>query len=203
MAIDDSSPERRNLTIISLAFIVFTLADGEFLNDTMQLQVINVKFNRPDVLIIFAWAMLFWFTYRYWLVHRGKFKTEFRQEFTSYAAHPIIEKFVSKKLNGKLISDDEDGYRVFDIWWENWLIRIRAQYTGKISRHPNRKYASHENPAIKQPDKQARLQGINGWFYGLLVTALSMLKNPSFSGYVVPYILAIFAIISGIFRLIS
>ena len=44
LAYQDSNPERRNLTVLSLCIIIFYLAGGAFLSNEVRLQVINVKF---------------------------------------------------------------------------------------------------------------------------------------------------------------
>ncbi len=42
MQIQDSSPERRNLIILSISIIVFYLAGGELIDNSVRLQVVNI-----------------------------------------------------------------------------------------------------------------------------------------------------------------
>jgi len=70
MPYSDSNPERRNLTVLSLAIIVYYLAGGEFLNNEVKLVIINAKFNNPSVLIAFVWVMLCWFLFRYFVTQK-------------------------------------------------------------------------------------------------------------------------------------
>jgi hypothetical protein len=68
MAIQDSNPERRNLLVLSLCFIVFFLGGGAFSKGEVRLQVITVTFSRPEILSLIIWLLLFWFLYRYWVI---------------------------------------------------------------------------------------------------------------------------------------
>ena len=80
MALDDSNPERRNLMVAAICFIAYFYGGGEFIDQTVTLQVVNVKFQRIEVLGGIAWAMYAWFLYRYWLVNGGRFREEFSAE---------------------------------------------------------------------------------------------------------------------------
>jgi len=71
MAIHDNNPERRNLVVTSLAFIMFYLGDGSINDDAIKIQLINITFNNPEFLRITAWIMLFWFALRYWQTHQN------------------------------------------------------------------------------------------------------------------------------------
>jgi hypothetical protein len=83
MALQDSNQERRNLTVLSLSIIVFYLADGSLQDVNVKLQIINVVFSKPEVLANFAWILLFWFCFRYRIVHKGSWNVSFISEITS------------------------------------------------------------------------------------------------------------------------
>ncbi len=201
MPFEDSSPERRNLIVTSLGFIAFSFAGGEFNDGTVQLEVINATFKHTETLTALVWVIFAWFIYRYWLAHRGKFKNDFRQELRQYAHSKYLTEYVNENENQNLISDNEDGYRAFDAWWQNATIKLEVQYTGKVSRSADGRISSYEHPKTPKPIKHVCLQGFKGWTAGLLVTIECMFNKPSFSGYIVPYILAFIAILGGVFRL--
>ena len=73
MPVSDNNPERRNLTVTSLCFSAYFLAGGHFQDAVVKLQVVNVEFEKPFVLVFMAWAMLFWFALRYWQTSQGEF----------------------------------------------------------------------------------------------------------------------------------
>ncbi len=80
MSISDNNSERKNLTILSLAIILFYLGGGNVSGSGIRLQVVNVTFSNPEVLIYFVWGMLVWFCYRYWVVGQGSWKKAFYDE---------------------------------------------------------------------------------------------------------------------------
>lgn len=80
MAIQDSNPERRNLVVTALAFILYYAGGGTLSDYAVRVTVVNLTFARPDVLAAAAWAMLIWFGLRYWQSSRYKFWSELVQE---------------------------------------------------------------------------------------------------------------------------
>lgn len=61
MPMQDSDPERRNLVLTSLSFIVFYLAGGHITENILKLQIVNISFKNTYVLIVTAWIMIVWF----------------------------------------------------------------------------------------------------------------------------------------------
>ena len=64
-----SDPHRRNLMMISIAFLIFFLGDGELSEEGLRLGMVGVDINSPWVVGLSAWLMLFWFAWQYWLHH--------------------------------------------------------------------------------------------------------------------------------------
>lgn len=65
MAIADGNAERRNLTVLSLAIIVYFIA-GARPTGQIGLPLVNVTFSNTYMLVTVVWMMLFWFNFRYW-----------------------------------------------------------------------------------------------------------------------------------------
>lgn len=65
MPLNDSSPERRNLIVASLAFIIYYLGSGTIQNTDLRIQVVNIHFEDLTFLASFAWIVLFWFLLRF------------------------------------------------------------------------------------------------------------------------------------------
>ena len=66
----DNNPERRNLTILSLAIIIFYLAEGKLVGSNLNFTLVNIRFEDKGMLIIIVWSMLFWFLFRYVVTNR-------------------------------------------------------------------------------------------------------------------------------------
>jgi len=114
MALQDSNPERRNLSVLSLSIIVFYLACGSFTEGTVRLQIVNINFAKPEVLSFFVWGILVWFTFRYWLVHQGNWKEDFYNELQQYTPKFFINKYLIKRFK---LSGDFEGAHYPDRYW--------------------------------------------------------------------------------------
>jgi hypothetical protein len=80
MPYQESNPERRNLTVASLAFLTYFWGGGHLSSSSVKLFIVDAQFTRPGILAVMAWAMLFWFFYRYWLMHWGSYWATFHPE---------------------------------------------------------------------------------------------------------------------------
>lgn len=191
MAIEDSDPERRNLTVMSGAFIIYYLAGGSFKENQITLEVININFSRPTVLAVIAWLMLFWFIYRYWQTHRGKFESEFRIELERYIQRGSLEQYVLKNLR----PPEENVRREFNLYTIRWKIgRPYAMYNNNeftTSQHGHKTYTLNES------ERDMRLSGV-GWMLAIHATLRTLITEGSFASLIVPYILAAVAITCGV-----
>ena len=109
MAISDNNPERRNLTLLSIAIIVFYLAGGYFVGDEIKLIIINVGFHNSDVLGYLVWVMLAWFLFKYWLTSRGAAGELLRrgETFEVKMNYKYIRNYIEKnKTSGAIIKDN-------------------------------------------------------------------------------------------------
>lgn len=70
MTYSDNNPERRNLTILSLAIIIFYLGEGYLLKSEISFTLVNIGFHNQAFLVTFVWIMLFWFLFRYAVTNR-------------------------------------------------------------------------------------------------------------------------------------
>jgi hypothetical protein len=68
----DLNAARRNLILISLAFILFVLGDGSIVNPEgvvqMNFPLGAIRLNNPRVIYIFAWVLFAWFSLRFSLL---------------------------------------------------------------------------------------------------------------------------------------
>ncbi len=197
MAIQDPDPERRNLTVTSIAFIAYFYAGGSFPDASVRLQVVNANFSRPMVLGVIAWVALIWFIYRYWQSHNGKYSIEFDKEFSRWQHMEYIETCVSKSIGKRIVADSEEGYHVIGLRWQGWCVNADIMYASNLKRNREGKFASC---AGKKEEDTIKLTNITGWFIALRATTECIIKYPSFSNYIVPYILAFLAVAGAVVR---
>ncbi len=133
----DTNAARRNLVVISLAFIVYFFAGGSFTDTTVRLQVINAEFSKPIVLVFIAWTIFFWFLYRYWLTHKGSFSREFNKEFSPWHLKSYLYEYLASKTLGS--GDDSDAYFPKAIKWQHGCVVLETEYYVDIERDKNGK----------------------------------------------------------------
>src|SRR5689334_19306077 len=108
MAIEDSRPERRNLTVMSLAFIAYYYAGGH-IADNFQLELVNVTFAYPSLLGGMAWVSLVWFLVRYWQTTTGEMAADFHKELQQHCNTWLLRRYLARSYQRKQ-GDDRDGF---------------------------------------------------------------------------------------------
>lgn len=200
MAIQDNDPERRNLTVTAMAFIAYYYAGGSFSDSTVTLQVISADFSKPEVLAFLAWAALIWFIYRYWQSHRGTFSGGFSTEFDQWRSKKYIHNYAARQLGKELVEDKEEGYHVRSLHWERGAALITLIYAANVKRNEHGKIQSYSTTGDTKDIKIIPMKGLGGRFLSLRATFECWFEHPSFSQYLVPYILAVLAVLGGIYR---
>jgi len=201
MAVQDSSPERRNLLVISLCLIVYFLGGGSFSKDEIRLQVISITFSRPDVLCVIIWLMFFWFLYRYWVVNYSAFGTEFNSEvndlrtkkFFRYYIEQKIEKPLAALVGGNNVS--ETGIIVEWLRWHEGSLRANV-CEKKIGRDEFGGIRT-QGPVDGGLKETLLLKGCKGRFITCRLFVACIFQKPSFTSYISPYLFSFFAIILG------
>ncbi|MCC5855110.1 MAG: hypothetical protein JJU10_05415 [Idiomarina sp.] len=100
MELSEHVPERRNLTVISLAFIAYYFGGGELVGDKLHLGVVSAEFSNAKFLAIMAWIIFGWTIWRFWVVTRNQLIVSLNRElkdeffFNKYLA--IAEELISK-----------------------------------------------------------------------------------------------------------
>lgn len=202
MVIHDSDPERRNLVVASLAFIIFFYAGGSFPESSVRLQVINANFTKPEVLSYIAWCIFGWFIYRYWLTHRGNFASGFANELNEWRIKRYITNYINKYFGQELrpnVSTSE--YLATSMGWSSGKVVVTCSYQS-VRRDINGKVSvvSSQSDNNGKPTKYIKLTSLKGWVLATRATFGCILSKPSFSNYLVPYILAVIAIVGAIYH---
>lgn len=183
--------------VISIAFIAYFYAGGSFPDSNVRLQVIDASFDKPEILALMAWTAFAWFLYRYWQSHTGQFTKEFRKEFSEWQNKEYISSYAFKRIGQHQISNSDEGFHVNAIRWDRGSVIISFMHAKKISRSPNGKISSSQDPENRKNQDPIRMTDFMGWILALRATTACMFKYPSFSSYVVPYLLAAMAIVGA------
>lgn len=199
MAIQDSDPERRNLMVISMAFIVYFYAGGSFPENEVRLQVINASFSNPKVLGVIAWVLLFWFLYRYWQKHSSSFSDGFKNEIYSYYKRKYFSKYVSKKLGSPIIKDEDEGYHIDGMKREDGKVGIQYSYASSVGR--DEKTGEINSWSNRKDDDRGvvYLDDFGGRVLNMRANIECCFRHPSFASYVVPYIVFTLALFGPIY----
>lgn len=186
MPLADNDPSRRNLMVTSLAFIAYFWADGCFTDSTVTLQVVNVSFDKPDVLAKMAWALLFWFALRYWQLHKKLVRETYIKEIRDKANSKITTWYLKRRVNRKDLPVPL-GFKVAD---GSLLIRteeviIDEEVDGE-----------HIRQAVDTGD--IKVTGFYGRILKIVTFVKLVFQEPGFGSYAVPYVLFAFAVVLGI-----
>jgi hypothetical protein len=187
MAIQDSDPERRNLMVISMAFIVYFYAGGSLTESEVRLQVINVSFSNPKVLAAIGWGLLFWFFYRYWQKHSSSFTNGFNNEIYKYYNKGYFSKYVSKKLGKPIIKYENEDYRIEGIIKKDGKFGIKYAYIHSVDRDEKTGEVKSWTSSVDD-EREIYLDDFIGHCLRFRAYVECCFRHPSFASYVVPYI---------------
>lgn len=189
MSIQDSSPERRNLLVLSMGIIIFYLAGGEFIDQSVRLQIINVKFANPDMLKSIVWVLLLWFIFRYWVTMRGTWSNPFYSEVNYLPAKDsIIYSYIVKRFD--LTDDlsnalDNDRHYVLVDSNQNPTSETRLKF-----KHVYKTAKGQANDFISATTIMDKLV--------VMATIIrALIFKPTLTTYFMPYFLAAIAIVLG------
>ncbi|EPN4988714.1 hypothetical protein [Vibrio alginolyticus] len=199
MAIQDSNAERRNLIMISMSLIVFFYSGGAFTDETVRLQVVNVHFSRPLVLVVIVWAVFFWSLYRYWLIHNGAFSSKFMAEIRQMKNDRVIVKYIERKQGIKLIEYPQtDGYIIDTIVFETGVLVPEISIARNVTWSNDRSMQSYSLNKDLGFDRFIRLNSARGLLAQVSLLLKCAFSKKSFSEYLAPYLLAFLAILGPI-----
>lgn len=176
MTIQDSSPERRNLVVLAVSIIIFYLAGGEFIDQSVKLQIINVKFANPDMLKHFVWVLLLWFIFRDWVTMQGSWKNDFGKEISQVILDSSYHPYLHDVLNVTQPLEDEHYIIKYTPAHGFSFGRIRAKSTSATY------------------GRASKISGITGYIIFIKTLAYIVFTKPTLSTYAVPYCLATWAI---------
>ena len=175
MTYADNNPERRNLTILSLAIVIYYIGEGYLINPQISFTLINVGFKNKEALVVVVWVMLIWFLFRYVVTNRHSHGEDLAKSLLQinmdYA--PVRTYLINKGVN---INQNVN----FD--------------KATVS------FNSNSNWYIGFPNQQTILSGLDGYLIIKLYLLKIALKHRATTDYYTPYAVFLVAISMGIHK---
>jgi hypothetical protein len=222
MPIQYSDPETRNLSVTSVAFIAYFSAGGTFIDGMVNLSVINAKFTNPFILGVMAWVLLFWFFYRYWLTHYGKFSIAYWAEIEQYKNHPKIRSYFADNVREGALLDlklrpvvpmmADEGWIINGISRVNGQAHIIAEYATAVERnnngtvkamHSSQASVRHRRERGDYIDAEIPFNGLVGRLIWMQLNIKYCFEQRAFTDYMTPYILFSVAILAALWCVVS
>jgi len=191
MTIHDTSPERRNLILLSLAFIIFYLADGHLTDDTVRVMVINLTFGRPYMLKYFTWLMLIWFCLRFWQKFGFNFWPKLRAEIMSEKVPASLGKYAESKARGQLMANDKLPDQSIKVW-SSLAIVADVYIIESYSFYVRCNFINEPGSILHK--ENIKLHGIRNVVYPIREILIHSVKDNAFSEQLMPYLLFLFAV---------
>lgn len=185
MPISDSNPERRNLVLISLAFILFYAAGGSFDGEKITLLVVNLQFSRPEVLTIFVWVFLFWFALRFYQKSHLVYQNELWAEIMRGGVPKSLSSKVCQLAKNQLQGTSRDDHYEKTVTAQD----IRRNGYWGISVVCN--FKSDRSTIVHQ--EVVDLGGIQGFAYRLREVVSHAITGNAIAEHLIPYILFVVA----------
>lgn len=198
MTIQDSNAERRNLCLLSLAIIIFYLGDGKLTDEIVRFQVVNIQFDRPEILVYFVWVLILWFALRYWQTHRHKPKQSFKEDIESISNSKLMILYAKKEFN--LPYNEIHGFNAVSLSILNSKWRIRCQRVLDADLDEQGKFK-----VIKGTDwtESKEITGIKGSALKILLRLHAIATKPGVSAYTVPYVLFFMALLMPLIEVLK
>lgn len=203
MEIQDSLPERRNLIIISLAFIIYFYAGGQFTGEEIKLVVINAKFTKPLVLQIIVWLGFFYCIWRYWLVTRGEFLKSYAVDTNGFLYLDTQLKYIQDRCPVKIVTGASYDYSLNFLGFKGCLIEADIVYNRSYSANIAlstiqdtnlRKIEFYIRKHGEPPRYKVRFNDISGIAISLVTFFKVATTRPSVTLFLMPYLLVTIAI---------
>lgn len=104
--IADGHAERRNLTVLSIAIIIYFLGGASLKGHNLSLPMVSITFTNTWVLVVMVWVSLAWFQFRYWQEARAKYRGGTVSKIESHAkGDEGLKRYIQKESGHK---DRED-----------------------------------------------------------------------------------------------
>lgn len=194
MGISDSNPERRNLTVLAVAIILFYLGGARLVGTGLNLPMVNVEFTRTWALQAALWGALIWFHFRYWQTWKDEGKKAIRDDMESFFHCPGVLKYL--KENVKVPNDQKTVFKANGLILSSNAKRI--QYDKTITH-------SFQNGQWKklQPPKPHKgcgedITGVDGKLLLINLFFRALVVKGGILAYYSPYVFSFIAVVMGL-----
>jgi len=179
----DKNPERRNLMMTSLAFIVFYLGDARPIENEIRLMFINLHFSDAQALIYMAYTMWGWFFWRYWIQNKGSVFGNLRNDVSAAANEKprTLAGYVSRDTELVFQSSTPGGFVVKALNWKNTRFGLPKRWAVVA-----RVYTNYEKA---WQDREIPLVGFSGKVVLFKLYMAAIFTRDSFGALLIPYLL--------------
>lgn len=194
-SIADVDPHRRNLMMLSIAFIAYFLSGAQMDADGLRLGMIGVDITRPWVIGVIAWLMLFWFAWQYWLHSHESALETFRTKAVSTTARisPRFQRAASVIIGVPYL----DQAKIGEACWTVRRIRV-STFLGAWALAYQKGTKSNAGGFSGGGEVNCSVSGGAVLPLKLWLVVKAMIIYPSFSVGIVPYILFVLAVGVGV-----
>lgn len=201
MAMQDNDPERRNLLVTSICVALYYMAGGAIEGPTVRLQVINVTFERPEILALAIWVALIWFAYRYWVTHRGSIRRGLEAEISWLSNDWILKSYVGRQRGEPVVSDGENGQHISHIGIERSGMAAVVRVANDVRRDGTTGRIKSAKGGLDHANRsRVPLRGYIGRLVSVWLLLRCFQAYPTFSSYVVPWLFFALAVGLGVSR---
>ena len=215
MEYHDTDPERRNLVLLSLGFLIYFVGEGNFKSGDINFQIINLHLNNPSGIAYISWGLLFWFFYRYMLKYYSSFIVQMNEELASLLNRQYLRNRVSKKLDVELApyiyypknsNETEEGWVLTGMWYFNRRYHIRCSNLEEVIRDKRSGKIDTKflDKQLKRGDISSQtftFSGWRDWFVFLRLLFDYCFTKPNFSTNLFPILLFIAVVLIGLWRI--
>jgi len=189
MAISDSNPERRNLVLASIAFVIYYAAGGSFSDENIRVLVVNITFSKPEVLGFFAWGMLAWFALRYWQKNGFSFWRALENEILKLKVPKHLHSQFTEAARKQLVGANQQDHSSKNI--EVARFQIKGIACEVLCNFTDGSGAIYHQELVP-------MRGVSNRFRCIFLFVRQLYRGNAFAEEMVPYLLFLLAITAPI-----
>jgi len=190
---DEIIRQRRNLIGMSVALSVYELAGGELVKASVLFGMIPIV--KPNIVISFAWLLLIYFLWRYWL-HMSYYRNDAKQTPNGNKVYENKNSYLNE-LQRELANNQK--YRIFaksllnDTPNENHADPAPLLVRGIFKRKLDYSYLfghGKRGNSMSPSQREITIPYLKIFSYEVKAQASAMFKCTSFSDYELPYFIS-------------
>lgn len=178
--------ERRNLVLLSFAFIVYHAAEGSIDRAAVNVPGISAELGNPHALGVIAWVALLWFIVRFYQETGRYVVSEFRAEVNSWVTPPWLRKrIIEYAKSGKHFISTKEGAQIRAVNFRHHNGSWGASFT--VYERPPEQGGTGSATGCSLPRYLVR-RALAFYFVAITISGVAV------SRYITPYYLSLIAI---------